>query len=63
MDFPVSWIKAYGKGRVFYTTMGHNPAAFTKPEILQHILAGIQFAIGELKADMSPSEKTKVSSR
>jgi hypothetical protein len=43
--------------------MGHNPAAFTKPEILQHILAGIQFAIGDLKADMTPSEKTKVSSR
>jgi type 1 glutamine amidotransferase len=63
MDFPVSWIKPYGKGRVFYTTMGHNPAAFTKPQILQHILAGIQFAIGDLKAAMSPSEKTKVSSR
>jgi type 1 glutamine amidotransferase len=63
MDFPVSWIKPYGKGRVFYTTMGHNPKAFTDPRLLQHFLAGIQFALGDLKADMTPSEKLKVSSR
>jgi type 1 glutamine amidotransferase len=63
MDFPVSWIKGYGKGRVFYTTMGHNPAAFTRPDVLQHILAGIQFASGDLKADVTPSDKLKVSSR
>jgi type 1 glutamine amidotransferase len=63
LDFPVSWIKSYGKGRVFYTTMGHNAQAFADPKLLQHFLAGIQFALGDLKADPTPSEKVKVSSR
>jgi type 1 glutamine amidotransferase len=55
MDFPVSWIKTYGKGRVFYTTMGHNPEAFTQPALLKHFLAGVQFALGDLSADTTPS--------
>jgi type 1 glutamine amidotransferase len=55
LDFPVSWVKTYGKGRVFYTTMGHNPAAFQKAPLLEHFLAGIQFALGDLKADATPS--------
>lgn len=57
MEFPVSWIKPYGKGRVFYTTMGHSPSAFTNPALLKHFLAGIQFALGDLEADMTPSGK------
>lgn len=57
MDFPISWIKGYGKGRVFYTTMGHNQEAFTTKVFLEHYLAGIQFAIGDLKADATPSAK------
>lgn len=59
LDFPISWVKPYGKGRVFYSTTGHNPDAFKDPVLLQHYLAGIQFALGDLKADMSPSEKAK----
>ncbi|MDZ4798468.1 MAG: ThuA domain-containing protein [Bryobacteraceae bacterium] len=54
MDFPISWVKPYGKGRVFYTTLGHNPQIFTDPVLLQHFLAGIQFATGDLKAPMAP---------
>ncbi|MGH9723328.1 MAG: ThuA domain-containing protein [Bryobacteraceae bacterium] len=57
MDFPLSWIKPYGKGRVFYTATGHDPAIFREPAMLQHYLAGIQFALGDLKADMTPSQK------
>jgi type 1 glutamine amidotransferase len=56
MDFPLSWIKPYGKGRVFYTAIGHEPSLFHNPAMLQHYLAGIQFAIGDLRADMKPSE-------
>ena len=59
LDFPISWIKPYGKGRVFYTTIGHNPDSFKNPAMLQHYLAGIQYALGDLKADASPSEKAR----
>ena len=57
LDFPISWIKPYGKGRVFYTATPHNPELYKDPAMLQHYLAGIQFALGDLKADMTPSKK------
>ena len=56
-DFPVSWIKPHGKGRVFYTSLGHNAHIFSNPVLLDHFLAGIQYALGDLKADDTPSAK------
>ena len=53
----MSWIKTYHKGRVFYTVFGANPPSFWNPELLQHYLAGIQYALGDLKADATPSAK------
>ncbi len=55
-DYPVSWVKPYGEGRVFYTALGHNPATFENPKFLRHLLDGIQFATGDLKADASPGK-------
>ncbi len=54
-DFPVSWIKRYGRGRVFYTALGHNPEIFSDKGLLSHFLAGIQYALGDLEADDCPS--------
>jgi len=53
-DYALSWIRSYGKGRVFYCSLGHNPEMFWTPPLLQHFLAGIQFALGDLKADTTP---------
>ena len=47
----------YGKGRVFYCSLGHNPYVFWDARILQHYLAGIQFALGDLKAGVKPTVK------
>ncbi len=46
-DYPVSWVKSYGKGRVFYSNFGHNKASWWTPFILQHFLAGILWSVGE----------------
>ena len=54
-DYPISWIRRHGRGRVFYCSLGHNPYVFWDPRMLQHILAGIQFALGDLEADATPS--------
>jgi len=54
-DFAISWIRRHGQGRVFYSSLGHNPALFWDPKLLQHFLAGIQFALGDLQADATPS--------
>ena len=55
-DYAISWIRPYGKGRVFYCTLGHAKAAYTNPDVMKHYLAGIQFAAGDLAADAEPKE-------
>jgi len=47
-DYAVSWIKPYGKGRVFYTSLGHAHETIADPRYLKHLLAGIQYACGNL---------------
>jgi type 1 glutamine amidotransferase len=56
-DYAISWVKAHGKGRVFYCCLGHMPNVYTNPLFLRHVLAGIQFAIGDLPGGTAPSEK------
>lgn len=54
-DFAVSWIRPYSKGRVFYTSFGHDQRAFLDKAVLFHILDGIQYAIGDLAVDDTPA--------
>ncbi len=56
-DYALAWIKEYGKGRVFYCALGHNRADFWNPTLLKFYLAGIQYALGDLKADATPTAK------
>ena len=56
-DFAVSWIQTWGKGRVYYMSLGHRNEIFWNPVVMKHILAGIQFAAGDLAADTTPSAK------
>ena len=56
-DYPVSWVHSYGTARVFYSNFGHNESTFFNAEVLQHFLSGIQFALGDLEADTTPSAK------
>jgi type 1 glutamine amidotransferase len=55
--YPISWINTYGKGRCFYCSLGHREEIYWNPVILQHYLAGIQYALGDLEADATPSAK------
>jgi type 1 glutamine amidotransferase len=56
-DYALSWIHEYGKGRVFYCAFGHDDAIFWNPAILKHYLAGLQYVLGDLKADATPTAK------
>ena len=56
-DYPVSWIRSYGQGRIFYTTVGHLPTLFERPVMARFMLAGIQFILGDLDADTTPHAK------
>lgn len=46
-DFGITWVRPEGKGRVFYCSLGHNHHIFWDNRILQHYLAGIQYALGD----------------
>lgn len=56
-EYPISWVKSYGKGRVFYVSLGVQKAPYSNPLFLRYLLAGIQFAAGDLPGDTTPSEK------
>jgi len=51
----ISWIKRYGKGRVFYASPSHNAQSYTEhPALLKFLLDGMQYAVGDAKVDDSP---------
>jgi len=67
-DYPIAWIKEYGQGRVFYTSLGHREDIWDpnwkegqrknseeiSRQYQQHILGGIKWALGLEKADAKP---------
>jgi hypothetical protein len=69
-DYPIAWCKEYGKGRVFYTSLGHRedvwdpkwPDRKNPPEVAEayqkHILGGIKWALGLENMDAKPQKAT-----
>jgi type 1 glutamine amidotransferase len=57
-DYALSWIHNYGKGRVFFTALGHTPAFFATPNLSDFFFRGIQFVLGDLDADAGPIQKS-----
>lgn len=51
-EYPISWIKKSGKGKVFYTCFGHRPQTYYDAKVMDHMMRGIQYALGDLKAEM-----------
>ncbi|WP_447641457.1 MULTISPECIES: ThuA domain-containing protein [Chitinophagaceae] len=46
-DFhPMAWYHDYDGGRAFYTALGHTDESYSDPLFLQHLLGGIQYAMG-----------------
>lgn len=45
-DFPVAWVKPYGRGRVFYSTFGHLDSSWDDPRIQQMYLQAIRWSLG-----------------
>src|ERR1700722_6728272 len=56
-DYALSYIRREGKGRVFYEGHGHSDRVYAMTPMLEHLRAGIQYTLGDLKADDSPSVK------
>lgn len=43
---PIAWTRTEGKGRVFYTALGHRPDVWTNPLYQKHLLAGLAWTLG-----------------
>jgi type 1 glutamine amidotransferase len=56
-DYALSWIRGEGKGRVFYEAHGHDEKVYAITPLLEHVMLGIQYVLGDLAADDSPSVK------
>lgn len=53
-DFAVAWAKMYGKGRVYYTTLGHVDENWDNPQFRKMITEAIKWALGLANADITP---------
>lgn len=54
-DYAVSWIRNYEQGRVYYCSLGHRNEIYWNPLVLRYYLDGIQFVLGDLPVDATPS--------
>jgi type 1 glutamine amidotransferase/sugar phosphate isomerase/epimerase len=59
-DYAIAWIRSYGKGRVFYNAFGNDMTLFMKAPMVDHFMRAIQFVLGDLDADTTPSAKLAV---
>lgn len=53
-DFAVSWAKTYGKGRVFYSTLGHPVENWDRADVQKMYAGAIEWALGLREGDATP---------
>jgi len=53
--YAATWARMQGKGRVFYTSMGHREDVCANPVFLQVMLAGLNWASGRTQFDPTPN--------
>ncbi len=53
--YPATWARMHGKGRVFYTSMGHRYDVWTNPLFQEILTGGITWVLGDVKADVPPN--------
>ena len=54
---PVTWVRQIGKGRLFYTNIGHTPSTWDDPRYRTQIVEGIKWAAGLTKGEATPDPK------
>jgi len=54
-NFPATWARNHGKGRVFYSSMGHRADVWTNPIFQNLILGALSWATGNVNADIAPN--------
>ncbi|WP_327233533.1 ThuA domain-containing protein [Streptomyces sp. NBC_01317] len=55
-DHPIAWCQTYEGGRAFYTGGGHTKESYADAPFRQHLLGGLRYAAGQVKADCKPDK-------
>jgi len=58
-DYAVSWCHEVGKGKVFYTSLGHRKEVWEDEKFRKHLFGGLDWATGQAKGDATPTAKIK----
>ncbi|HEY2434788.1 MAG TPA: ThuA domain-containing protein [Vicinamibacterales bacterium] len=53
-DFPLVWAKTYGKGRVFYSALGHAASTWDNRDVQVMYLEALKWALGMTEGDATP---------
>jgi type 1 glutamine amidotransferase len=56
-DYAISWCHEVGKGKVFYTSMGHRRETWRDPHFQESLIGGLKWALGQAPGDATPSSK------
>jgi type 1 glutamine amidotransferase len=54
-NYPATWARMHGKGRVFYTSLGHREDVWTNPLFQTLALGGLSWSSGRVDADIKPN--------
>jgi putative membrane-bound dehydrogenase-like protein len=52
---PIAWCKNYGKGKVFYTSLGHRPDMWSHAAYRGHVTGALKWLLDQEKADVAPN--------
>lgn len=53
-NYPMTWARMEGDGRVFYTAMGHREDVWENPKFQALAIGGLKWATGQVEADVTP---------
>jgi type 1 glutamine amidotransferase len=56
-DYAICWCREAGKGKVFYTSMGHRRETWRDPRFQESLIGGLKWALGLVPGDATPSSK------
>lgn len=57
-DFPLVWAKTYGKGRVFYSSLGHDASAWDNRDVALMYFEAIKWSLGLTDGDATPRPRS-----
>lgn len=53
-EIPITWVHEYGKGRVFYSGLGHRPEVWERKDVRQMWLEAVKWTMGLTQGDARP---------